>query len=187
MRLPPRLRAGSDAYPGLRQSRYGFQRAFICTAFIIISMDAPIRLLVNQIRLIAAVWLKIAPPINSDHFQRDSVAVHLYQDVMISALSRFIRRFGDAVESDLLGLAGFDVIARVGVAGVRVKRRAASASNDVIEPVFARLVFVTLHPMLERVVVAGKDYPDVMLAEHRHVPLPQDGCLRFHLRAAVWA
>src|SRR5262245_33213556 len=141
---------------------------------------------VTQIRLIAPIRLKIAPPIHADHFQRDSVAVHLYQDVMISALSRFIRRFGDAVERDLLGLAGFDVIARVRVTGVRVKRRAASARNDVIETVFARLVFVTLHPMLEGVVVAGEYYPDVMLAEHRHVPLPQDGSLRFHLRAAVW-
>ncbi len=79
-----------------------------------------LRSLITQIRFVAAVWLKIAPPIHADHFQRDSVAVHLYQHVMISALARLVRRLGDAIERDLLVGVVLDVVARVGTAGVSV-------------------------------------------------------------------
>jgi hypothetical protein len=61
---------------------------------------------------------------------------------MISAHARLIRRFGDAVERDLLVGVVLDVLARIRVAGVDVKRRAASASDDLIEPVWAGLVYI---------------------------------------------
>src|SRR2546426_12825298 len=101
---------------------------------------------------------------------------------MTSALARLVRRFGDAVERDLLNLAGLDVIARVGVAGICVKRRAASAREDLIEPVFAQFIFVTLDPMLEEMFVAHEENSDVMFAEERHVSLPDDRGRPFDLR-----
>src|SRR5215468_168679 len=142
-------------------------------------------LLITQIRLITPVRLKIAPPIHADHFQRESVAVHFYQHVMISALAWLVRRLGYAIERDLLVGVVLDVIACVGIAGVDVKRRAAPASDDLIEPVLAGLVFVMLHPVLEEMFVAREEDSDVMFVEERHVFLPDDGGRRLDLRPSV--
>src|SRR5215468_5176621 len=141
--------------------------------------------LVTQGSLVAAVRLKITAPVHADHFQREPVAVHCYQHVMISALARLIRRFGDAVERDFLVWVVFDVIARVGITGINVERRAASASDDLIEPVWAGLVYVMLHPMLEEMFVAREVDSDVMFVKERHVFLPDDRGRRFDLRPAV--
>src|SRR5688572_12633845 len=143
------------------------------------------RLLGAQISLVAAIRLIIAPPIHADHLKRDSVAVHLYQHVMISAVAGLIGRLGDAVKRDLLAVVVLDVLARVGVACVSVERRAASSREDVIEPVFAGLVFIALDPMLEEMIVAREEDSDVMFSEERHVSLPNYRGRRLDPRPAV--
>src|SRR5262249_26570190 len=125
--------------------------------------------LVTQVSLVASVRLKITAPIHADHFQRESFAVHRYQYVMISAHARLVRRLGDAVKSNLLAFVLLDVIACIGIAGINVKRRAASTRDDLIEPMLPGLVYVMLHPMLEEMFVAREVDSDLMSMKERHV------------------
>src|SRR5262249_42949237 len=104
---------------------------------------------------------------------------------MISAAARFSRRFDDTVERKLLGGVVFDILPRVWIAGINIERRPAAACDDLIEPVFSRLIFITLHPMLKQVLVASKEKPYVMFVKERHVPLPDCSCRMFDMRSAM--
>ena len=78
------------------------------------------------------------------------------------------------------------IAAQVGLAPVDVDRRAAAAADHLIHAgTVCRFVHVALDPVIEQVIVAGDDQPDVMLAKERHVQVANGDRRRLEMRGAA--
>ena len=73
------------------------------------------------------------------------------------------------IELHFAGCVALEILRKIGLPLVAIKRRASTARYDEIHPMRARIINIGFDPMFKKVVVASKQQLDVVSTKQGHV------------------
>ena len=141
---------------------------------------------ISQPNLVGSVRTIVGSPVHSDHFQTELLPVNLNHDKVVRVIAGLGSGLHQVFEAHFARFVRLEVFGQIRLSLVRVRRGAAAPADHVVEPAgLPGCIDVPFDPMLEKMVVSGKDHLQVVRSKQRQVPLPQRRCGRLDFRAAV--